>query len=156
MSTLRRRFQPDQIREFVTLLLIILAMLFFGTQIDNYPYRSNQRVSGTKGSAVLDFRKGIITGSDPYTFEGESPDPSVLQYKEMIDSIRKGEGLNEGQQIAESTMTAIMGRMSAYTGQLVDWDWALNESKLDLRPDTMEFGDMERRNVAIPGQTILY
>ena len=36
MSTLRRRFQPDQIREFVTLLLIILVLLFFGTQIDNY------------------------------------------------------------------------------------------------------------------------
>jgi len=36
MSTLRRRFQPDQIRELVTLLLIIFALLFFGTQIDNY------------------------------------------------------------------------------------------------------------------------
>jgi rhamnose transport system permease protein len=36
MSRLRRRFQPDQIREFVTLLLIVLVLLFFGTQIDNY------------------------------------------------------------------------------------------------------------------------
>jgi rhamnose transport system permease protein len=36
MSTLRRRFQPDQIRELITLLLIILVLLFFGTQIDNY------------------------------------------------------------------------------------------------------------------------
>jgi rhamnose transport system permease protein len=36
VSALRRRFQPDQIREFVTLLLIVLVLLFFGTQIDNY------------------------------------------------------------------------------------------------------------------------
>jgi rhamnose transport system permease protein len=36
MRTLRRRFQPDQIRELVTLLLIVIALLFFGTQIDNY------------------------------------------------------------------------------------------------------------------------
>lgn len=36
MSTLRRRFQPDQIRELVTVLLIVLVLLFFGTQIDNY------------------------------------------------------------------------------------------------------------------------
>ncbi len=36
MSTLRRRFRPDQIRELVTLLLIIFVLLFFGTQIDNY------------------------------------------------------------------------------------------------------------------------
>ena len=36
MNTLMRRIQPDQIREWVTVLLIILALLFFGTQIDNY------------------------------------------------------------------------------------------------------------------------
>jgi rhamnose transport system permease protein len=36
MSTLRRRFQPDQIREFVTLLLIVVVLLFFGTQIESY------------------------------------------------------------------------------------------------------------------------
>jgi len=36
MSRLIRRFQPDQIREFVTLLLIVLVLLFFGSQIDNY------------------------------------------------------------------------------------------------------------------------
>jgi len=36
MNTFKRRFQPDQIREWVTILLIVLALLFFGTQIDNY------------------------------------------------------------------------------------------------------------------------
>ncbi len=129
---------------------------YMGTQIDNFTYRSNQRVSGTKGSAILDFRKGTITGSNPYVFDGESPNPSVLQYKDMIESIRNSNGLNEGQQITESTMTAIMGRMSAYTGKALEWDWALNDSKLDLSPDKMEFGDMERRPAAIPGQTSLY
>ena len=33
--------------------------------------------------------------------------------------------------VAESTLTAIMGRMSAYTGQAITWDQALN-SQLDL------------------------
>jgi rhamnose transport system permease protein len=36
MSALRRRIQPDQLRELITLLLIVLVLLFFGTQIDNY------------------------------------------------------------------------------------------------------------------------
>jgi len=36
MNTLRRRFQPDQIREWVTVILIILVLLFFGSQIENY------------------------------------------------------------------------------------------------------------------------
>lgn len=128
---------------------------YMGTQIDNYAWRGDQRVSGTKGSALVDFRNGIIKGSNPFTFEGESPNPSVLQFKEMIDSIRNGKAMNEGNQIAESTMTAVMGRMSAYTGKTLEWDWVLNESKLDLSPEKMEFGDMERRSVAIPGITQL-
>ena len=128
---------------------------YMGVQIDNYMYRSNQRVTGTKGSAELDFRKGVITGANPFEFKGESPNPSVRQYKDMIDSIRNNRNVNDGQQVAESTMTAIMGRMSAYTGKAVEWDWALNNSKLDLSPDKMEFGNMERRPVSNPAVTKL-
>jgi len=128
---------------------------YMGVQIDNYMYRSNQRVTGTKGSAELDFRKGVITGANPFEFNRESPNPSVRQYKDMIDSIRNSRNVNDGQQVAESTMTAIMGRMSAYTGKAVEWDWALNHSKLDLSPDKMEFGDMERRPVSNPAVTKL-
>jgi rhamnose transport system permease protein len=36
MNALWRRIQPDQLRELVTVLLILLTLLFFGTQIDNY------------------------------------------------------------------------------------------------------------------------
>lgn len=129
---------------------------YMGTQIDNYPYRSNQRVQGTSGSAELDFSKGIIKGKKNLVSDGKTSNPSVIQYREMIDSIRKNEPINEGRQIAESTLTAIMGRMSAYTGQSVEWDWAMNESKLDLSPAKMEFGDLPRMSVAIPGQTMLY
>ena len=128
---------------------------YIGTQIDNYTYRSNQRLTGTKGSVLLDFRKGIITGDNPYEFSGESPNPSVLQCQEMINSIRNGTALNEGVQIAESTMTAILGRMSAYTGKEITWDWAMNESKLNLAPEKMQFGDIPHEPVAIPGLTDL-
>lgn len=36
MNTLIRRFRPEQIREGVLVLLIILVLLFFGSQIENY------------------------------------------------------------------------------------------------------------------------
>ena len=124
---------------------------YMGTQIDHYDYRSNQRVTGTKGSAVLDFRTGEITGANPFIYDKESPNPSVIQFKEMIDSIRQGKAINEGEQVANTTMTAIIGRMSAYTGKSVAWDWAMNESKLDLSPEKMKFGDLSREPVAIPG-----
>ncbi len=36
MNKLMRRFQPEQLREFVLLILILLMMLFFSTQIQHY------------------------------------------------------------------------------------------------------------------------
>lgn len=36
MKGITRRFRPEQLRELVLVLLIILLILFFGTQIDNY------------------------------------------------------------------------------------------------------------------------
>jgi len=128
---------------------------YIGTQIDGFTYRSDQRVTGTKGSVYLYGGNGIIKGANPWKFEGEKPNPSVLQYAEMIESIRNGKPLNEGRQIAESTMTAILGRMSAYTGRALKWDWAMNASKLDLTPGKMEFGDLPDMPIPMPGVTEL-
>jgi predicted dehydrogenase len=128
---------------------------YIGTQIDGFTYRSDQRVTGTQGSVYLYGGNGIIKGANPWKFEGEKPNPSVLQYAEMMDSIRNGKPLNEGRQIAESTMTAILGRMSAYTGRALKWDWAMNASKLDLTPGKMEFGDLPDMPVPMPGITEL-
>ncbi len=128
---------------------------YIGTQIDGFTYRSDQRVAGTQGSVYLYGGNGIIEGANPWKFEGEKPNPSVLQYAEMIDSIRKGKPLNEGRQVAESTMTAILGRMSAYTGRALKWDWAMNASKLDLTPGEMKFGDLPDMPVPMPGVTEL-
>jgi len=73
----------------------------------------------------------------------------------MIDSIRNGKAINEGQQIAESTMTAIIGRMAAYTGRALKWEWAMESSTLDLSPVKLEFGDVPACPVAMPGITEL-
>jgi len=128
---------------------------YIGFQIDKFTYRSDQRVAGTKGSVYLDAGNGVITGANPYQFEGDQPKPTVVEYAEMIDSIRNGKAINEGRQIAESTMTAIIGRMSAYTGRTFKWDWAMKSSKLDLSPEKMEFGDLPEMPVAMPGITEL-
>jgi hypothetical protein len=52
-------------------------------------------------------------------------------------------------------MTAIMGRVSAYTGNAMKWDWIMNASKLDLSPEKLEFGDHPLGPIAIPGVTKL-
>lgn len=65
--------------------------------------------------------------------------PYVQEHIDLVKSIR-GEipYLNEGVQVAESTMTAIMGRMAAYTGEELKWDDAIN-SDLSIVPGVLDF-----------------
>ena len=58
---------------------------------------------------------------------------------------------NEAKAIAEGTLTAIMGRESAYTGRAVEWDAILN-SNAKLGPQKYEFGSLPFPAVAIPGK----
>ena len=68
------------------------------------------------------------------------------------ESIRKGQARNDVLDFgAHSTLTAIMGRESAYTGQLVTWEDMLN-SDLDLFPKSTALGSAPKRPAAIPGQ----
>lgn len=115
----------------------------------------SERVFGTKGMAYTDGANGYIRGVKAYKVEEASPNPYVQEHADLIASIRKGKPLNEGKQVAESTLTAIMGRMSAYTGRALSWDWVMNASKLDLSPPRYEFGDLPVRPVAVPGKTEL-
>ncbi|MFN0058731.1 MAG: Gfo/Idh/MocA family oxidoreductase [Planctomycetota bacterium] len=121
-------------------------------QIDGTAGRVAERVVGALGSADP---AGRIEGKNPYRHrDHDARNPYEQEHADLIESIRGGTPLNHARRIAESTLTAIMGRMSAYTGQEVSWDQALN-SRLDLSPRAYEFGANEVPVVAIPGQTPL-
>jgi myo-inositol 2-dehydrogenase / D-chiro-inositol 1-dehydrogenase len=120
-------------------------------QIDGTDALVFEAVLGAKGRAVA----GKIEGPNSFNYEGPNPNPYEQEHADLISSIREGKPLNEGRQVAESTLTAIMGRMSAYTGQPVKWDWALNKSKLDLTPKEYKLGDAPVPAVAMPGETEL-
>jgi hypothetical protein len=96
-----------------------------------------------------------LKGNITYKYEGPNINPYYQEHSNLISSIRQGKALNEIRNIAESTMCAVIGRMAAYTGRALKWDWAMNASKLDLRPDKYEFGDLPLEPVAIPGKTPL-
>jgi predicted dehydrogenase len=114
--------------------------------------RVEERIVGTKGVALS---SGEIKGEKPWKFEEKETNPYVLEHADLIASIRGGKVLNEGRQIAESTMCAIIGRMSAYTGRAISWEWAMNSSKLDLSPAKYEFGPNPVDPAAVPGVTPL-
>ncbi len=124
----------------------------YARQIEGCANRITERIVGTKGVAELG--RGTITGPQPFEMR-KSPNPYVQEHKDLITAIRTGNPLNEGKRLAESTMTAICGRMSAYTGRLVEYDWALNESQECLSPDEFELGELPVAPVAMPGTTQL-
>ncbi|MDQ3440258.1 MAG: Gfo/Idh/MocA family oxidoreductase, partial [Planctomycetota bacterium] len=92
--------------------------------------RVGENIVGTKGTSNPS--AGQITG--PNAHRMRAPAGGFGEYQQehidLINSIRAGAPLNEAERIAHSTLTAIMGRMSAYTGKLVTWDQAMN-SRLD-------------------------
>ncbi|HOM61431.1 MAG TPA: Gfo/Idh/MocA family oxidoreductase [Anaerohalosphaeraceae bacterium] len=47
--------------------------------------------------------------------------PYVQEHIDLLKSIRDGKPLQDAQWAAETNLTALMGRISAYTGQLVRW-----------------------------------
>ena len=76
----------------------------------------------------------------------------MQEHKDLIDAIRTGKPLNEAQNVAESTMTAIMVRMSAYTGKEVTWDDVM-KSDLKLGPPDYELVEAEiRKHIPVPGK----
>jgi len=132
------------------------SAMSFCRQIDGCASRVDEVVVGTKG--VLHSSSGsariVLCDGTSWVHEGENPNPYVEEHKHLVASIESGKPVNEARRIAESTLTAIMGRMSAYTGQQVSWKQAL-ESKLDLAPAKYEFGPLPAVEVAVPGRTPL-
>ncbi|MDR2845639.1 MAG: Gfo/Idh/MocA family oxidoreductase [Puniceicoccales bacterium] len=115
--------------------------------------RVNERLVGTRGSALP--QSGKILGAAAWNFGKSSRDPYVQEHIDLIESIRNGTPLNEGRAIAESTLTGILGRIVAYTGKEVKYEWLLKTSKQDLTPPAYEFGAAPEVKVAIPGITRL-
>jgi myo-inositol 2-dehydrogenase / D-chiro-inositol 1-dehydrogenase len=120
-----------------------------------------ESVAGTKGRTQFLNKNLEVFGDKAKNWRWVAPEdesvqtnPYVLEHKDLIESIRAGKPLNEGEQVAHSTLTAIMGRMAAYSGKLVKWADALNSPE-DLMPKELKFGPMPVPPVAIPGKTII-
>jgi len=104
--------------------------------------RVSEQFVGTEGSVWGD---GKLTGKQVAVpdFE-EKGGPYVQEHRDLIRSIREGKPLNEARDVADSTMVAIMGRISAYTGQIVRWsDLTKNTASpwynLTLTPTAADF-----------------
>jgi predicted dehydrogenase len=120
-------------------------------QISNCASEVGEHLVGTKGMCHVNAYS--INGKKVANRGGTNP--YVQEHTDLIESIRSDKPLNELKQVAESTLTAILGRMSAYTGKEVSWKQAL-ESKEDLMPKDLTWDmSLPQPAVAIPGKTAL-
>jgi predicted dehydrogenase len=126
-----------------------VKMISMCRQIDGTAARVSEDIVGTKGRSNANT---VIRGEKAWRWEGDRPNPYVEEHKHLLEAIRGGAYINEGVQVAESTLTAIMGRMAGYTGKEVTWEQALN-SNVSLMPEKLEFGPLEVPPVAMPGKT---
>ncbi len=93
---------------------------------------------GTRGAMTLGVGPWGTGGATPRTLRGKAfqgQNPYQREHDDLMASILgTGPHRLEGEYAATSSMTAVMGRMATYSGQLVTWDEAVR-SELRLAPD---------------------
>ncbi len=108
---------------------------------------------GTKGNADISGARIFPAGQDDWRYRGPTPNAYQVEHDDLFASIRAGSPLNEGYNGAMSTMTAILGRLATYSGQMLTMDEAL-ASEISLAPAKYDFNaEPPKPAIAVPGQT---
>jgi len=134
--------------------------------IKNTSAKVDELIVGTKGKIFCDAanirdHKGKLI----YQFDkkGEN-NPYQTEHDELFAAIAKGEyKFWDAERGAKSTMTSILGRMATYSGQVVEWDKAMN-CGLNLQPTSYTWDTLPQSlpdtdgfyKVAVPGVTKFY
>jgi myo-inositol 2-dehydrogenase/D-chiro-inositol 1-dehydrogenase len=91
-----------------------------------------EMIPGKQDSFIYDSKGNVI-----WKYLGkEDPPPHQVEQTEFFRMIRDDEYINQAESGARSTMTAILGRMATYTGQMITWDEAM-KSKENLLPEKL-------------------
>jgi hypothetical protein len=112
-----------------------------------------ERLQGTKGSTNCQDTILDLAGNEVWKYkypldkDGKptghvSVDPYLQEHIDLVTAIRNDKPINEAENTAISTMTAIMGRISAYTGKETTYEEMMN-SDLKLGPKVFVFGPVD-------------
>jgi predicted dehydrogenase len=131
-------------------------------QINGCASDVSERIQGTAGYSNCRNSIWDATGKELWKYEYPVDDkgqpgtevkisPYVQEHIDLVTSIRNGKPINEAENTALSTLTAIMGRISAYTGKTVTMEEMMN-SDLKLGPKVFEFGPVDViKTIPVPG-----
>jgi predicted dehydrogenase len=116
-----------------------------------------QLIIGSKGRCTM-MGWNTVTITGPNAWRSKKPKegtPGVFdaEHITLFQAIRAGNPPNDGDRMVKSVLMSMMGRMSAYTGQEITWDMAMN-SKEDTMPANLSW-DMKlpEPELPIPGIT---
>lgn len=124
----------------------------------------DEHVIGTKGKVHFDAAKIFDhKGNVQYAFDKKTKEnnPYQTEHDELWATVAAGEyKFADAENGAYSTMTSILGRMATYSGQVIEWDKAIN-SGINIAPSTFSWdADMPSKpdanglySVAVPGKT---
>lgn len=104
----------------------------------------DELVVGSKGKIMYD--AGHILdhkGNTLYKHDSKNdPNPYQLEHDELFEAVAKGEyKFEDATNGAKSSMTSILGRMATYSGQTIQWDYAMNHA-MDLSPAKLDWNAM--------------
>ncbi len=119
-------------------------------QIDDCANTLGEHIMGTEGYTNCKNTIYNLDGTEKWKYEypknkdGKSTEivavsPYVQEHISLVTAIRTNKPVVEAERTAISTLTAIMGRTAAYTGELVTWEEMLS-STMKLGPEKYEIG----------------
>ncbi len=131
-------------------------------QVDGCANTLGERVVGTEG--YTNCKNTIYNPDGSVKWEYEYPknkdgrstgvvavSPYIQEHIDLVTAIRTNKPVVEAERTAISTLTAIMARTAAYTGQKVTWDDMMN-STMKLGPENYEMGPVEMEfPLPVPG-----
>ena len=122
----------------------------------------SEHAHGSKGAVNFEGHGRVtlsVDGRDPETWM-RGPDGHQVEHDDLFAALAEGRPYNEGDYGADSSMTAILGRMASYNGKIIRWDDAI-KSEIDLCPKDLAWdgetlvkpGDDGIYPCAMPGTT---
>lgn len=134
---------------------------FMCRQLPRSDSDNGSKIYGTEGTCIIPAGSGTSqildrSGNEIWSMQGSIADAYKQEHKDLVDSIRAGKPIVELKETADSSLTAVMGRLSAYTGRRVTWEFMTEQSVLDLFPEELDWkGNLPQPRWAIPGTTEL-
>ncbi len=123
-------------------------------QTPNCHSDNSDYILGATGTGTIKgWNAPVLAGKEKWVYSGPKNNMYQTEHDELFAAIRKGETINDGEWMCNSTLMALMGRDAAYTGQEITWE-EISNSQEKLVPDPLTWDmSLPLPPMATPGVT---